>query len=75
MQNLMAKLISSVLDRKYLFGKFGPKNQNCHFKFKFGTQTNLSMQNSMMMLTFSVLEQKYRFWANLVQNIKSVTLN
>ena len=28
-------------------GKFGPKNQNCHFKLKFGTYTNLSLQNSM----------------------------
>ena len=26
-----------VLDRQQLFlGKFGPKNQNCHFKLKFG---------------------------------------
>ena len=36
-------------------GKLGPKNQNCQFKLKFGTYTNLHMQNSMVMLTFSVL--------------------
>ena len=26
-------------------GKFGPKNQNCQFKLKFGTQTNSNIQN------------------------------
>ena len=27
-------------------GRFGPKNQNCQFKLKFGTYTNSNMQNS-----------------------------
>ena len=27
----------SALDRKHFLGKFGPKNQNCQFKLKFGT--------------------------------------
>ena len=27
-------------------GKFGPKNQNCQFKLKFGTKTNSNEQNS-----------------------------
>ena len=56
-------------------GKFGPKNQNCHFKLKIGTYTNSNMQNSMILFTFFVLERKYPFWANLFQKIKIVTLS
>ena len=56
-------------------GKFGPKNQNCHFKLKFGTYTNSNMQNSMVMFIFLVFAWKYPFWANLVQKIKIVTLS
>ena len=33
-------------------GKFGPRNENCHFKLKFGTYTNLNIQNSMVMFIF-----------------------
>ena len=54
-------------------GKFGPKNQNCHFKLKFGTYTNSNMQNSMVMFSFSVFDRKYPFWANLVQKVKIVS--
>ena len=50
-------------------GKFGPKNQNCQFKVKFGTLTNLNMQNSMVVFTFSALDWKHTFWGNLVQKI------
>ena len=32
------------------------------------------MQNSMVVFTFSVLERKHHFWANLVQKIKIVSL-
>ena len=39
-------------------GKFGPKHQNCQFKLKFGTQTNLNMKNSMLVFTLSALDQK-----------------
>ena len=31
-----------------ILDKFGPKNQNYQFKLKFGTQTNLNIQNSMV---------------------------
>ena len=41
----------------------------------FYSATNLNLQNSMVMLAFSVLGRKYYFWANLVQKIKIVTLN
>ena len=37
-----------------LLGKFDPKIQNCQFKLKFGNQTNLNMENSMVMFTFSL---------------------
>ena len=50
--------------------KFGPKIQNCEFKLKFCTKTNLHMWNSMMMFTFFVFDHKYTFWANLVQKFK-----
>ena len=42
-------------------GKFGPKNENCQFKLKFGTKTNSNMQNSMVVFTFSVLYWKHPF--------------
>ena len=41
--------------------KFGPKYQNCQLKLKLGAQSNLNMQNSMVVFTFSVLEQKHLF--------------
>ena len=50
--------------------KLGLKTQNCQFKLKFGTQTNSNKQNSMMMFTFPVFNQKYPPWANLVQKFK-----
>ena len=56
-------------------GKFGSKYQNCQLKFKFGMQTNLKMQNSMVMFTFSVFDLKYLFCANMVQKIKIVSLS
>ena len=55
-------------------GKFGPKNQNCQFNVKFGTLTNSNMQNSMGLFTFSLLDRKHPFWANLAQKIKIVSL-
>ena len=48
--------------------KSSPKYQNYESKLKFGTQTNSHMQNSIMMFTFSVFDQKYPFGVNLVQN-------
>ena len=43
------------------WGKFGPGNQNCQFQLKFGTKTNLNMQNSVVLFTFSVFDWKYLF--------------
>ena len=58
-------------------GKFRSKIQKCQFKLKFGTWTNnrTCMQNSRGMFTFSVLDRKYPFWANLVQKFKNVSLS
>ena len=57
---------------KPFLGKSSQKNQNCQFKLKFGTKTNLNKRNSMMMFTFSVFDHKYLSWANLVQKFKIV---
>ena len=43
-------------------GKFGPQNQNCFHKVKFGIQINLNIQNSMVIFTLSIIGQKYSFW-------------
>ena len=52
---------------KPFLGKFGPKNQNCLFKVNISTFSNSNMQNSMVMLIFSVFSRKNLFWANLVK--------
>ena len=44
-----------------MFGIFCPNNQNCQFKLKFGTYNNSYMQNSMVLFTFCVVDQKYLF--------------
>ena len=49
-------------------GKFFPKNQNCPFKLKISTYTNSNGQNSIVVF-ISVFDQKYPFWARLVQKI------
>ena len=47
----------SVFNQKYFFWtNLVQKNQNCQFKLKFGTYTNSNMHNSMLVLTFSVLD-------------------
>ena len=78
-------LLFSVLDQKISgkiwetsgksLGKFGPKNQNCQFKLKFGTKTNLNMENSMVAFTLAVLDWEFPFWENLIQAIKVVSLS
>ena len=51
-------VLFSVLDQIFFFA---PKNQNCQFKLKFGTKTNLNMKNSMVMFVFSIFYWKYPF--------------
>ena len=49
-----------------LFGQIWSKKSNCQFKLKFGTKTNPIIQNSMVVLTFSVLDRKYPFLLSLL---------
>ena len=66
----------SVFNKEYTFlVKFGPENLNCQFKLKFCISINSNMWNSMMMFTFPILEWKYPFRANFIQQIKIVSLN
>ena len=53
------------LSENTFMGKFGSKNQNCMFELKFDTLTSLNMQNSVVVFTFSVLDQKNPFFANI----------
>ena len=64
----------SIIGQKYSFWELGPNNQNCEFKLKFVTQSNSNMQNSIVKFAFAVFNWKYRFWANLIQKIKIVSL-
>ena len=58
-----------------MLGEFALKIKNCQFKQKFSAVTNSNMQSSLVVLTFSVFDQRYPFWANLVQKVKIVRLN
>ena len=55
--------------------KLGPQGQNCQFKMKFGTYINSNMQNSMVVFSFSVLDWKHIFSADLIQKVKIVSLS
>ena len=61
MQNSMVLFTFSVFDRKHFLDKFDPKNQNCQFKLKFGTQTNSNMQNSMVVFIFLCFRPETHF--------------
>ena len=70
MQNVIIMFIYPAFDRKYIFlGKFDLKNQNRVFKMKFDIWSNLKMLNLMEMFKLSLLDWKYSFWANLIQNL------
>ena len=59
MQNSMFTLFA--FNPKYRFGADLGQNE-----MKFGNYINLKIENSMTMLTFSALDQKYHFWASLI---------
>ena len=48
---------------------FRPGYENCQIKLKSGTNTNLNMQNSVVVFSFSIFDRKYPFWSNLVQKV------
>ena len=59
-------------------GKFGPKNQICQFELKFRTRLlwiYAELCRKYAVVTFSFLDQKNPFWANLVEKIQIVTLS
>ena len=68
------QIFSFRLETPFL-GKYSQKNKNCQSRLKFGIHTNSNMQNSMVMFTFSVFDQKYPFCLNLVQKIRIVSLS
>ena len=69
MQSSMVMFTFSVFDSEIPFlGKFGLKNQNCQLELKFGTYTNLNMQNWTEMFTFFIFDQKYCFLGPKNQN-------
>ena len=72
MWNSIVTLIFSVLDCKYPFGgNLVQKKQNYHFELKFGTDSNLNMRNSMVMLIFFLFyTKKNPFGSNLVKKSK-----
>ena len=83
-RNLVARLIRICRIQWYcsvfifwveipFLGKFGQKNQNCHFKLKIGTYNNSNMQNSMVLFIFFVFDRKYPFGANLVKKVKIIS--
>ena len=55
-------------------GKFAQKCQNCYFKVKL-TPRLIQMQNSMMLFSFFVFDQKFFFLPNLIQKVKVITLS
>ena len=66
----------SVLERKFPFWEnLVKKNQDCQLKLKFGTLTDSNIQNSMVILAFTVFNWNYPSWANLAQKIKIVNLS
>ena len=56
-----------------LLGQIWSKNMSGTFRLKFATKTNSSMQNSMVVFTFPILENAF-FLTNLVKKIKIATL-
>ena len=52
----------SILDWKHTFQiKLAQKNQNCQFDLKFCKKTETNTQNSVVVITFSVLDKKHPF--------------
>ena len=56
-------------------GKFGPKNQNCQFKLKFGTLTNSNMQNSMVVFYYFCFRPETTFLDKFSPEIKIFRLS
>ena len=71
-------LLFSISESKYsVWGStvFGPKYKRCQFELKLGNSTNSNMHSTVVMFTFPVCDWKYPFWANVVKNIKTLSLS
>ena len=51
-----------------LMAKFVCTNQSCQFRLKFGTYTNLNMQNSMLVLAAAVLKNQKQPLVDVLRN-------
>ena len=60
--------------KMHFLGNFGLNCQYCQFKVKLDINTNANMQNSIAVFTFFVFDWERPFCANLVQNVKIVSL-
>ena len=76
MQNLIVMFTFSFFDWKFPFWvNFFPKNGSCNFKLNVRTESDRNMQIVIGMRTFSALDQKDPFLANLVQQRKIAILS
>ena len=65
------KCAFSVLDQKYSFWvNFVKENQDCQFKLKFGTKTNLNMENSIVMFIFAFFRPEINLLGKFVSKMK-----
>ena len=63
MQNSMVVSLSLFeTENSHPFWKFGPKNRNCQFKLKIGTQTNSNMRNLIVMFIFLCFRPEVYFF-------------
>ena len=53
-----------------LLCKFSPKYQNCLFILKFGTETNSSVLNAVVIFKFAVFDNKLLCWQILSKTFK-----
>ena len=60
-------LLFSVIAEILCFDKFCSKIQSCVFRLLFGANINLNMLNSVLMFSFSALDQKHPFLENFAQ--------
>ena len=63
-QNSLVMFTFQFSTENILLGKFGKKNLNCWFKLKFGMETDLNMQNLMVVFILSALDWTYPFCTN-----------
>ena len=71
MLNLVVVFNVFIVNRNEAFCAIYSKTSKL-FKLAIGSYTNWKMENSVVMITFSILKWKYPFWARLFKDIKIV---